>query len=533
MKKRPFQNASINQITLIAMLFSAAVIVVFAALIIADQYRNFRNEMDLLRENYLKSQKELLVAETSRAMRYIRHKYAKHGTTRSEAELKEIIVDAIEHMRDERDGTGYVFIYTYEGVNIADPILKHNAGQNLIDFTDPSGKRVIAELIDVARQGGGFVEYVWNKPIVNVLSPKLSYATGFEPFKWMVGTGVYMDTIEEEIDRREAQHRKDVVTFVFRVLFVGVALFVIVALFSRWISRLIKRETDEFLHFFHEGATTYRAIDKSRLRFREFLTLVDDANAMIGTIAEKTESLRELNATLEDRVRQKTAKLTAQKERIEKLLEEQDRFVKNAIHEINTPLSVILVNSDLEVMQKGRNRHLTNIESGAKIIHNIYNDLSYLIQKDRIEYPLERINLGDFVRLRADFFAEVAAGAGLKLEVEAESDLWAQISATELQRVVDNTLSNAVKYSYPDTAVRVGLESRAGRPVLWVENSGNAIADRARLFERYYREDTVRGGFGLGLSIIKEICDKYAIDVELTCENGRNRFAYTFAMEEE
>ncbi len=529
MKRRLFQNASINQITVVVTLFSAGVIAVFAALIIFDRYQSFNAEMEQLRTDYIASQKEALITETNRAMRYIQHKYDNQYGQRETADLKSVIVDAIEYMRDERDGTGYIFIYTYEGVNIADPILRYDIrGQNMIDFTDPNGKRVIAELIEVAKEGGGFVEYVWNKPIVNTLSPKISYATGFEPFGWMVGTGAYLDDIEEEIVKREAAYREETVTFVLRVVSVGVVLFLLVVAFSRLMTRLISQETDQFLRFFHEGATTYRSIDKESLRFREFLTLVDDANAMIATIAEKTESLRELNATLEDRVRQKTAKVVAQKDHIEKLLEEQDRFVKNAIHEINTPLSVILVNIDLEVLQAGRNRHLTNIESGAKIIHNIYNDLSYLIQKDRIEYTPEPVDLALFVQLRVDFFQEVATGAGLTIKSHIEPGVSAFISTTELQRVVDNTLSNAIKYSTPGSTIEVGIQGGAEGALFWVENSGEPIRDRDRLYDRYYREDTVRGGFGLGLNIIKEICDKYRIAIELTCEAGRNRFSYHF-----
>jgi signal transduction histidine kinase len=534
MKKRLFQNASINQITLLATLFSAGVIAVFAALVIFDRYHKFDQEMEQLRTDYVAAQKEMLVRETNRAMRYIQHKYDNHYGRRDTQELKDTIVEAIEYFRDERDGTGYIFIYTYDGVNIADPILKADIrGENMIDFTDPNGKRVIAELIEVAREGGGFVEYVWNKPIVNTLSPKISYAAGFEPFEWMIGTGAYLDDIEEEIVKREALHREETAAFVFKVIGAGLTLFIVVVIFSQFINRLIRQETDQFLRFFHEGATTYRTIDRQNLRFQEFLTLVDDANAMIATIAEKTESLRELNATLEDRVRQKTARLQAKKEHIEQLLEEQDRFVKNAIHEINTPLSVILVNIDLAVMGSGRTRHLTNIESGAKIIHNIYNDLSYLIQKDRISHEPRWVDLSQTVRMRLDFFRDVAAGAGLRIEATIAPDVMVFINPVELQRVVDNTLSNAIKYSTPESTIAVGVAEEGEAALFFVENSGDEIKDRGRLYERYYREDTVRGGFGLGLSIIKEICDKNGIEIDLRCGAGRNRFSYHFMQRQE
>lgn len=54
-------------------------------------------------------------------------------------------MDTIENMRDTSEGSGYIFIYTFDGVNKADPILKQNAGKNLINLKDPNGKLVIKE----------------------------------------------------------------------------------------------------------------------------------------------------------------------------------------------------------------------------------------------------------------------------------------------------------------------------------------------------------------------------------------------------
>lgn len=528
MNNKLFYNASINQIALIATIFSGVLLAVFAALVMIDRYGSFQKEIDTIRKNYLISQKELLINETERAMRYINHKYQKYGEVKDSKEIKEIIVDAIENMRNERGGTGYIFIYTYDGINIADPILKQNAGVNLIDFKDPNGKRVIYELIKVAKNGGGFVEYVWNKPVVNTLSPKLSYAVGFDPFEWMIGTGVYMDDIEDEITKREEINKKEVVEFLIKVTIVAILLFVIVTILSSYISRLIRDETDRFIDFFHKGATSYKQIDKSSLRFREFLTLVDDANLMIDTIRDRTEELKDLNQNLENKVIEKTKKIEEKKTKIEKLLEEQDKFVKNAIHEINTPISVILVNCDLEVMQNGKNRHLTNIESGAKIIHNIYNDLSYLIQKDRVEYTLESINLSEFLESRVDFFAEVANGAGVSIDSAIDQELSVNISSVELQRIIDNSLSNAIKYAFAKTTIDIELKLDNKEAVFGITNSAKTLSNIDKIFDRYYREDTVRGGFGLGLSIIKEICDKYHIKYSAISKDNEVRFEYRF-----
>jgi len=170
-------------------------------------YNEHKAELVELEQNYIKSQKELIKNDTQRALRYITHKHKvadKHSDIKA---LQNEIVDTIEHMRDIRNGSGYIFIYTFDGVNIADPILKHNAGKNLIDFTDPNGKLVIKELIDISRQeSGGFVSYVWNKPTTNTLTNKISYASSYLPWGWMIGSGVYLDDIESVIGYKKEQY---------------------------------------------------------------------------------------------------------------------------------------------------------------------------------------------------------------------------------------------------------------------------------------------------------------------------------------
>ena len=99
----------------------------------------------------------------------------------SEATLKKQILHSIEQLYGRQDGTGYIFIYDFDGVVISDPIQRQNIGKNLYDIEDPNGIKVIKDLIDVSRNpGGGFVEYSWLKPTTGELSPKVSYAESFE-----------------------------------------------------------------------------------------------------------------------------------------------------------------------------------------------------------------------------------------------------------------------------------------------------------------------------------------------------------------
>lgn len=80
------------------------------------------------------------------------------------------------------------------------PIKPELNGQDLSDNKDPTGKRLFVEFVDtVKRQGSGVVEYYWPKPGKDAPQPKLSYGTGFEPWGWVIGSGVYIDDLEAQV----------------------------------------------------------------------------------------------------------------------------------------------------------------------------------------------------------------------------------------------------------------------------------------------------------------------------------------------
>ena len=95
---------------------------------------------------------------------------------------------------------GYFFIYDQHCVCIAH-VDKRFIGRDLRDLRDRTGKHVLRELMEAARKpGGGFVRYYWQRPGQKGTSPKLSYALWYARWKWLVGTGVYIDDIEKAVD---------------------------------------------------------------------------------------------------------------------------------------------------------------------------------------------------------------------------------------------------------------------------------------------------------------------------------------------
>ncbi len=103
-----------------------------------------------------------------------------------------------------QDGN-YIFVYQYDGTNLAFRAKPDKEGQNLINLKDPNGKPVIKDLIDIAKKGGGFYDYTWYNPATKAEEPKLSYAIGLKKWNWMIGTGVYLDSVAKQVSHADEQ----------------------------------------------------------------------------------------------------------------------------------------------------------------------------------------------------------------------------------------------------------------------------------------------------------------------------------------
>ena len=213
----------------------------------------------------------------------------------------------------------------------------------------------------------------------------------------------------------------------------------------------------------------------------------------------------------------------------EKLNTQLDNFIKDSMHEINTPLSIINLNADLFADKFGENKYLNRMKSASKTLATIYNDMDYLVKQGRVEHKSKEINLSEFIQNRVDYFQEVANLKEIELQTNIEEDIIYTFSKTKLQRIVDNTISNAIKYSHYQNDVDVTLYIQEGIITFMVKDYGVGIENIDKIFSRYYRENEAKGGFGIGLNIVKQIIDEEGIhlDVSSTLNEG-TLFKYTF-----
>lgn len=330
--------------------------------------------------------------------------------------------------------------------------------------------------------------------------------------------------------------RGRLIKIIVEIATLALILFGFIIGISKIVNSMIARDMERFLEFFESVHTKAEAITADDLYFTEFKRMAGYANEMAYTIYEQKESLQTLNAGLEERVRVKTQALQQKNEALEEeqkfsqgLLESHKQFIRYAIHETHTPLSVIMANIELFSMNEGRNRYLAKIEAAVKNIFSIYDDLSYLVKKDQIEYPKKAIELGEYVKKRLEFFDEVAHFSNLTFNYyEPEFQSWIQFNETKLQRVIDNNLTNAIKYTKNGEEIRVGVGCNLQGCIFWVESRSQKIHDPQKIFEAYYRERKKTDGFGLGLSLVKSICDEDGVEIKISSDSELTRFEYTF-----
>ncbi|MEA1892771.1 MAG: HAMP domain-containing sensor histidine kinase [Campylobacterota bacterium] len=335
-------------------------------------------------------------------------------------------------------------------------------------------------------------------------------------------------------DILEQKHKKLKALTIKTVLVMVTLAFILFAIFlglNNLFNRLLQRDIQAFLEFFERAAHNEQVINHRLIFFKDIKIMAGYANEMVQKISKQKYDLIDLNLGLEDRVKEKTKKLENEKIFSQELLKSQKEFLRYTVHETNTPLSVILTSIELYTMRHPKDRQLSKIESAVKNIFSIYDDLSYLVKKDQIEYPKVAINLSKYVVSRVDFFTEVAEHSHLSFEYRTKfKDSYIYFNETKLQRIVDNTITNAIKYTLANESIEIQLSQSGTYLEFLVASKSKIIKDTDKVFDEYYREGSRDDGFGIGLRLVRSICDEEGVDISVSSSDNKTVFLYKFKM---
>lgn len=189
-------------------------------------------------------------------------------------------------------------------------------------------------------------------------------------------------------------------------------------------------------------------------------------------------------------------------------------FIKNSTHEMNTPISTILMSYehfDKKSLNTKQLRALDRIEIATKTLSNLYNDLTYLSFHEHIEYQKNPIDVKEILLEQLKYMDTLIRFKGLTVACNIESVI-INIDKRKLILLIDNLLSNAIKFSKKDALIEVELT----KEYLKVKDYGIGIApeDQKRIFKRFETSN----GYGIGLDIVSEVCKEHNIKITLESE---------------
>ena len=194
-------------------------------------------------------------------------------------------------------------------------------------------------------------------------------------------------------------------------------------------------------------------------------------------------------------------------------IESLDRFISDTTHELNTPVSAILMT--VQSLKGIDSKKLKRLEASAKRLSVMYSSLTYRLE-GKVQ-PDNWLRFDQIIEERVEYIHELSDSKRLKLLLLLEPTQ-VKMSEQSAYRLIDNLLSNAIKYTDVGDSVTITLEQN----VLKVKDTGIGIdkEKQADIFKRFHRENEERGGFGIGLDIVLSICKKYKIKLELESEKG-------------
>lgn len=211
----------------------------------------------------------------------------------------------------------------------------------------------------------------------------------------------------------------------------------------------------------------------------------------------------------------------------------RDGFVASVSHELRTPLTSIsgflelLADEEDHLTETGRS-YLTVIRRSTKRLQRLVEDLLLVaqIEAQRLELDLAPLDLAEVADAAVAAAQPAAVEKELTLELHANGGAVVEGDASRLEQVLDNLISNAVKFTGPGGRVDVTVASEDGRGVISVSDTGVGIpaSEQERLFSRFFRASTATRraipGTGLGLVIVRAIVEQHGGTIELDSREG-------------
>jgi signal transduction histidine kinase len=198
------------------------------------------------------------------------------------------------------------------------------------------------------------------------------------------------------------------------------------------------------------------------------------------------------------------------------------RFTEDASHEIQTPLSIIQSRLESLIQEPGLNEiqatQIHSAYSASARLARLTRSMLFLARIENGQYPeSEKVNLESIICSQNELFAEAIKEKSLSVDIHSDSECILNANVFLAESLVQNLLGNAIKYSSRESTIVIGLSKGS----FVISNNGVPLkVEPEKLFDRFYKTNGSSDSFGLGLSIVKEICKACRWNINYTVNNN-------------
>ncbi|MCG3667456.1 cache domain-containing protein [Aliarcobacter butzleri] len=312
-----------------------------------------------------------------------------------EKELKAKALEEISKIRFGQDG--YFFVYDYDGTNIMHPVNPALVGKNLMENKSKKGVYYIKDLIEAAKKGGGTVLFDFPKSKDDPkLYDKIGYADGLQEWKWMIGTGVYIDNVEKNVEIMKQNSYEKISSIILGIVIIAVIVsIVLIAFISFFITKEIIFPLEKFevglLSFFKYLNKEVKNVEKIEVKNNDEIGIMAK---FVNENIEKTNKLLKQDEALINNVKEVVLEINKGNlnNRIEAKTENESlEELKNILNEMLVLISS-KVNNNLvaidEVLQKYKKMDFRpRIENPqgevAKEINSLADTINHLLVENK------------------------------------------------------------------------------------------------------------------------------------------------------
>ncbi len=425
-----------------------------------------------------------------------------------EEELKAEILERISRVKYGKDG--YIFVVNDKGVYL-NHIEKDYIGKNRLNLTDSNGFLITQEIIKAAKRGEDYLSYIGTvKPSTGLPAHKTSFIKGYKDWQWAIGSGTYLDDIENLIHSKKLELNKQNQQELLQALVIGATICLILLFISLAFANNIE------------------------MRFQRYKS----------NVTEKTAQLNELNLHLEDKVKTRTKALAASNEELESALRRLKKtqakliasekmasmvsLVTGVAHELNTPLGIMVTSiSQLEnevdsVFEKIKSKRLSrrdlqrieesyrlgvdllnrNLEKSIQLI-NSFKSLSIY---SSAELPQE-FSLNSLLQSLNDSYQSILKEHNTELHIVFEEKVlltsFKDVIIDVLTQLIENSLTHAFAgIASPEITLKVTRQDEQVS-IDYLDNGlGLDKEGINKIFELFYTTKRNTNCTGLGMPIV-------------------------------